>query len=87
MSYTMKPEPRLKVWGAPSLGADVVEFAVAEHWADALREMARAFVHAVEAKLLPPITGEDNLRVIEVVEAAYRSSREGRRVEIERVVV
>jgi myo-inositol 2-dehydrogenase/D-chiro-inositol 1-dehydrogenase len=82
MSYTIKPEPRLKVWGAPSLGADVVEYAVPEHWVDALREMTRAFVRAVETGRPPPVSGEDNMRVIEVVEAAYRSSREGRRVPI-----
>jgi predicted dehydrogenase len=49
--------------------------------------MTRAFVHACEAGTLPPITGEDNLRVIEVAEAAYRSSREGRRVKIDQAPV
>jgi myo-inositol 2-dehydrogenase/D-chiro-inositol 1-dehydrogenase len=87
MSYRIKPEPRLKVWGAPSLGADIAEYAVPEHWVDALREMTRAFVRAVETKTPPPITGEDNLRVIEVAEAAYRSSREGKRLPIRQVVV
>lgn len=87
MSYTVKPEPRLKVWGAPSMGADIIEYAVPEHWVDALREMTRAFVHSVQTGTPPPITGEDNMRVIEAVEAAYRSSREGRRVAIDRVPV
>jgi predicted dehydrogenase len=82
MAYSIKPEPRLKVWGAPSLGADVVEYAVPEHWVDALRAMTRAFVRSVETDTSPPISGEDNLRVIEVAEAAYRSSREGRRMPI-----
>ena len=82
MAYNLRPEPRLKVWGAPSLGADVVAYAIAEHWVDALREMTRAFVDTVEGATPPPITGEDNLRVLEVAEAAYRSSREGRRVPI-----
>jgi predicted dehydrogenase len=55
---------------------------VPETWVDALGGMTRAFVRACETGTPPPITGEDNLRVIEVVEAAYRSSREGRRVPI-----
>jgi predicted dehydrogenase len=84
MSYTQRPETRLKVWGAPSLGADAVEYAMPEHWVDALRELTRAFVHAVEQDLPPPITGEDNMRVIEVAEAAYRSAREGGRVAVVR---
>ncbi len=87
MSYKRVPEPRLLVWGAPSLGASVVEYAIPENWVDALREMARAFVVAAERGTPPPITGEDNLRVIEVAEATYRSAREGRRVPIEQVAV
>ena len=87
MSYKRTPEPRLKVWGAPSLGAGIVEYAIPENWVDALREMTRAFVHACETGTPPPISGEDNLRVIEVAEAAYRSSRESRRVTIERAPV
>jgi predicted dehydrogenase len=87
MTYTLRPEPRLKVWGAPSLGAEVVEYSVPESWVDALREMTRAFVETVERGSEPPITAEDNTRVIEVAEAAYRSSREGRRVPITQVRV
>jgi predicted dehydrogenase len=83
MAYTLRPEPRLKVWGAPSLGADVVEYSVPEHWVDALREMTHAFVAAVQNGTPPPITGVDNMRVMEVAEAAYRSSREEKRVRIE----
>lgn len=87
MSYRITPEPRLKVWGALSLGAGIVEYAVPEHWVDALREMTRAFVRSVESNSPPPISGTDNLRVMEVVEAAYRSSREGRRVAIQQAHV
>jgi predicted dehydrogenase len=87
ISYTMRPEPRLKIWGALSLGAEVVEYSVPESWVDALREMTRAFVQTVEHGGAPPITAEDNLRVLEVAEAAYRSSREGRRVRINQVAV
>jgi predicted dehydrogenase len=84
LSYRFVPEPRLKVWGAPSLGAGVVDYAIRDNWVDALGEMTRAFVRACETGTPPPISGEDNLRVMEVAGAAYRSSREGRRVKIER---
>jgi predicted dehydrogenase len=82
MTYSLRPEARLRIWGAPSLGADVVEYAIPEHWVDALREMTRAFARAVQEGTPPPISGLDNMRVIEVAEAAYRSSRDGRRVAI-----
>ena len=87
MSYKLVPESRLKVWGAPSLGPGVVEYSIRDYWVDGLGEMTRAFVHACEAGTPPPITGEDNLRVMEVVEATYRSARESRRVAIERTPV
>lgn len=87
MSYAIRPEPKLKVWGAPSLGAEVVEYSVPEHWVDALRELTRAFVTSVETGAPPPVTGEDNLRVMEAVDAAYRSAREGRIVPVERHAV
>jgi predicted dehydrogenase len=82
MSYMLRPEPRLKVWGAPSLGADVVEFSVPEHWVDALRELTRAFVRTIETGSPLPSTAEDNLRVMEVLDATYQSAREGRKVRI-----
>lgn len=87
MSYKLVPEPRLKVWGAPSLGAGIVDYAIRDNWVDALGEMTRAFVRACETGTPPPITGEDNLRVMEVAAAAYRSSREARRVKIERMPI
>ena len=87
MSYKLVPEPRLKVWGAPSLGAGVVDFALRDDWVDALGEMTRAFVHACRTGDPPPVTGEDNLRVMEVATAAYRSARESRRVAVARAPV
>jgi predicted dehydrogenase len=39
-------------------------------------------VRAVEAGSAPPITGLDNMRVMEVAEATYRSAREGKPVAI-----
>ena len=58
-----------------------------EHWVGALGLMIEAFVFAVRGGDSPPVTGEDNLRVIEVIEAAYRSSAESRRVSIDLVPV
>jgi UDP-N-acetylglucosamine 3-dehydrogenase len=83
MSYRLVPQPRLLVWGTPSLGAGTVEYAVPEDWVDALGAMTRAFVQAAESGSPPPVTGEDNLRVMEVTEATYRAAREGRAVRIE----
>lgn len=87
ISYSIRPEPIMKVWGAPSLGANVVEYSVPEHWVDALRELTRAFVTAIETNTPPPVTAIDNLRVMEVVDATYRSAREGRLVKIEQTLV
>ena len=80
MRYTMQPEARLTAWGAESLGAPVAEYFVAEHWVTALGEMAQAFARSIRTDTPPPLSGEDNLRVIEVAEAAYASSRSGCRV-------
>ncbi len=87
LSYKLVPEARLLVWGAPSLGADVIDYAIRDNWVDALGEMTRAFVRACETGTPAPITGEDNLRVMEVAAAAYRSAREERRVKIERMPI
>ena len=37
----------------------------------------RAFVHAVETKTPPPITGRDGWRAVEVADACYRSAEQG----------
>ncbi|HID55420.1 TPA: Gfo/Idh/MocA family oxidoreductase [Candidatus Poribacteria bacterium] len=42
----------------------------------------RDFLKAIEEDSRPPITGEDGYRALKVVEAAYKSSREGRFVEV-----
>lgn len=83
MMYSIHPEPRLRVWGAPSLGAEVVEYSIVENWVDALGNLTQAFVEAIESHSAPPITGEDNMRVMEVVDATYRSAREHRTVKIQ----
>ena len=84
MAYMLRPEPKLKVWGAPSLGADVVEYTIRENWIDALGELAKAFAAAIATGAPPPVTATDNLRVMEVVDATYQSARESRRITIQR---
>ena len=37
----------------------------------------RAFVHAIETKTPPPITGRDGWRAVEVADACYRSAEQG----------
>jgi predicted dehydrogenase len=51
---------------------------------DADRSMLRAFVDAMRAGVDPPVTGEDGLRAVEVVEAAYRSAASGQPVRLDR---
>ncbi len=84
MAYTLRPEPILKVWGAPSLGADVVTYTIRENWIDALGELAKAFTTTITTGAPAPVTAIDNVRVMEVIDATYRSARESRRVLIDR---
>jgi predicted dehydrogenase len=37
----------------------------------------RAFIHAIETKTPPPITGRDGCRAVEVADACYRSAEQG----------
>lgn len=37
----------------------------------------RAFVHAIETKTPPPITGRDGCNAVEVADACYRSAEQG----------
>jgi predicted dehydrogenase len=61
----------------------VVEYSVPEHWTVALGELSRAFVDAIETGATPPVTGEDNYRVMEIIDATYQSARDGRKVTIQ----
>ncbi len=54
---------------------------------DADRAMIRGFLDAVRDGREPPITGEDGLRAVEVVQAAYRSLESGEPVRLELVPV
>jgi UDP-N-acetylglucosamine 3-dehydrogenase len=52
-------------------------------WDASVRRSVGAFAAAIDAGQAPPVTGADGLAVVAVIEAAYRSAREGRRVEID----
>ena len=49
---------------------------------DADRLMLEGFVAAVRTGKAPPVTGEDGLRAVEVVQAAYRSLESGKPVKV-----
>ncbi len=84
MAYTFRPEPKLKVWGASSVTADVVEYSIRENWIDALGELAKAFATTITTGSPAPVTATDNVRAMEVIDATYQSARESRRVTIDR---
>ena len=84
MAFTLRPDPVLKVWGAPSLGGDVVQYVIRENWIDALGELARSFAQTITTGAPERITAIDNVRVMEVVDATYQSARDSRRVPIVR---
>ncbi|CAN5637738.1 N/A [soil metagenome] len=46
-------------------------------------EFVAAFIHAIQTGEPPPLTLEDGYRVLQIIDAAYTSSREGRRVTLE----
>ena len=45
-------------------------------------EFISAFLRATTEGTPPPVTGEDHLKVLKVVEAAYESSATGRRIDL-----
>jgi predicted dehydrogenase len=88
MAYSAVPDRKLKVWGVPSLGSNVVEYALADdNWVEALGRLTKSLVEAVQKGAPLLSTAEDNLRVMEVVDATYQSAREGRKVQIRQHVV
>jgi predicted dehydrogenase len=46
-------------------------------------EFIRAFIRSAQGEGAPPTTGHDALQIARIVDAAYESSRSGRRIEIE----
>ena len=69
---------RLDLWGRREDGASWRSFG-----SDANAAMLRAFVDAVRTGGEPPVTGEDGLRAVEIVEAAYRSIATGAPVRLD----
>jgi predicted dehydrogenase len=59
----------------------VIGDAVPQEWAvqpqPTILATLRAFVHAIETKTPPPITGRDGCRAVEVADACYRSAEQG----------
>jgi predicted dehydrogenase len=73
---------RLEVYGRREDGITWASFA-----SDANGPMLAEFVAAVREDRTPAITGEDGLRAVEIVQAAYRSIETGRPVAIAEVAV
>lgn len=82
MAFSWRPKAILRVWGAPSLGSDYVEYQLEDSWDVAMGEMTRAWVEAALSGRPPAITGLDGLRVIEASVAAYESSRLEKRIKL-----
>lgn len=82
MVFSWRPKASLRVWGAPSLGADVVDYHLEDSWDAAMGQMTRAWVEAAQTGQTPPQTGLDGLRVLEACLAAYESSAHARRVRL-----
>jgi len=59
-------------------------FSFQHHRDDSYRAEWRHFVHCVANATSPLISGEDGLRVIEIIEAARRSSELSRRVDVDK---
>ena len=72
----------MRVWGAPSLGADYVEYEIEDSWDVAMGEMTRAWVESALNDTEPPITGMDGLLVMEATIASYESSRLEKRIKL-----
>ncbi len=82
MAFSWRPKSLLRVWGAPSLGADYVEYEIEDSWDVAMGEMTRAWVESALNDTEPPITGMDGLLVMEATIASYESSRLEKRIKL-----
>jgi predicted dehydrogenase len=71
--------PALRVWR----DGIWVEDASANDWAGSVKASVDAFCSAVDDGTDPPVTGDDGRRIMQIIEAAYTSARDGRRVELE----
>lgn len=59
-----------------------VEHPTDDDWAGSVKASVAAFCEAVDRGEPPPVTGADGLRIVALIEAAYQSAEEGRRVAI-----
>ena len=85
MMFSWRPKANLRVWGAPSLGSEIVEYQLDDSWDTAMGEMTRAWIEAVESDTPPPQSGLDGLRVMEASLAAYESSAQEKRVRLREI--
>ena len=85
MMFSWRPRAVLRVWGAPSLGADLVEYHLEDSWDVAMGEMTRAWVESALNDTDSPMTGLDGLRVLEASLAAYESSAAEKRVKLREI--
>ncbi|NOY57014.1 MAG: Gfo/Idh/MocA family oxidoreductase [Actinobacteria bacterium] len=71
--------PALRVWR----NGTWTERDSANDWAGSVKVSVDAFCAAVANGTEPPVTGADGRRIVQIIEAAYASAREGIRVEID----
>jgi len=60
------------------------EYGADDDWAGSVKASVDAFCVAVDMGGPPPVTATDGRRIVGLIDAAYRSAAEGRRVEIDR---
>lgn len=82
MMYSWRPKANLRVWGAPSLGSEIVEYHLEDSWDIAMGAMTKAWITAAQTGTPPPQSGLDGLRVLEASLAAYESSAQEKRVRL-----
>lgn len=72
-------EPAVLVWKDAAWRSVDVE---AVDWAQTVHRSAADFVNAIRSGTRPRADGTEGQRIVKLVEAAYRSAKEGRRVEV-----
>ena len=68
--------PQLRVFRDGGWSADPVH----DTWDASVRRSVQGFVAAIAAGQRPPVTDEDGRAAVSIIEAAYTSAREGRRI-------
>ena len=70
--------PALRVWS----GGTWREQSFEDDWESSVVDSVQACCAALEAGARPPVGADEGQRLVTVIEALYRSAREGRRVEL-----